>query len=180
MSYGVSWQNLNINPYKISHLQSTPPLSFFRVDYLNDIFLFIDSTFSMHVHSWFYLFSIVFFYISMPLLESMLLSLLPTQVEIGPSNASPGSLERKNATEQIKNMTLARIWTQVLRYIAPTLYQLSYVDSWQNLKLIFLCFHIFKSLRHYLSYGWTFWMTYFFLLTVFIILMSTVNSIYLA
>ena len=45
----------------------------------------------MDVHSWFYLFSIVFFGdISMPLLESMLLSLLLTPVEIGPFNASPG------------------------------------------------------------------------------------------
>ena len=43
----------------------------------------------MDVHSWFYLFSIVFLDISMPLLESMLLSLLLTPVEIGPSNASP-------------------------------------------------------------------------------------------
>ena len=33
-----------------------------------------------------YIYSIVFFYISMPLLESMLLSLLLTPVEIGPSN----------------------------------------------------------------------------------------------
>ena len=43
----------------------------------------------MHVHSWFYLFSIVFLDISMPLLESILLSLLPTQVEIGRTNDSP-------------------------------------------------------------------------------------------
>ena len=50
------------------------------------------------------------------------------------------SRERKNATEQIKNMTLARIWTQILRYIAPTLYQLSYGDSWQNLRLILISF----------------------------------------
>ena len=47
--------------------------------------------------------------ISMPLLESMLLSLLLTAVEIGPSNVAMCSRERKNATEQIKNMTLARI-----------------------------------------------------------------------
>ena len=43
----------------------------------------------MYVHSWVYLFSIVFLDISMPLVESMLLSLLLTPVEIGPSNASP-------------------------------------------------------------------------------------------
>ena len=43
----------------------------------------------MDVHSWVYLFSIEFWDISMPLLESMLLSLLLTPVEIGPYNASP-------------------------------------------------------------------------------------------
>ena len=43
----------------------------------------------MDVHSWVYLFSIVFWDISMPLLESMLLSLLLTPVEIGRSNDSP-------------------------------------------------------------------------------------------
>ena len=78
-----------INPNKLSHLQITPPLSFFRVDFLNDIFLFIDSIFSMDVHSWVYLFSIVFLDISMPLLESMLLSLLLTPVKIRRTNDSP-------------------------------------------------------------------------------------------
>ena len=29
-----------INPYKLTHLRITPPLSFFRVDFLNDVFLF--------------------------------------------------------------------------------------------------------------------------------------------
>ena len=33
------------NPYKHTHLQITPPLSFFCVDFLNDIFLFVDSSF---------------------------------------------------------------------------------------------------------------------------------------
>ena len=82
--------------------------------------------------------------------------------------------------EQIKNMTLARIWTQVIRHIAPTLNQLSYGVSWQNLNLILISFHIFKSLRHYLSFVWTILTTYFFLFTVFFIWMSTVDSIYLA
>ena len=87
----------------------------------------------MDVHSWFYVFSIVFLDISMPLLESMLLSSLLTPVEIGPSNASPGKHRKKERKEQIKNMTFARISTQVLRHIATTLYQLSYGVSWQNL-----------------------------------------------
>ena len=51
-----------------------------------------------------------------------------------------GSRERKNATGQIKNMTLAMIWIQVLRHIAPTLYQLSYGVSWQKLSLIHMSF----------------------------------------
>ena len=34
--------------------------------------------------------------------------------EIGPSNASQGQHERKDATEQMKNQTLARTRTQVL------------------------------------------------------------------
>ena len=43
----------------------------------------------MEVHSWFYLFSIVFLDISMPLLESMLLSLLLILVKIGRTNDLP-------------------------------------------------------------------------------------------
>ena len=36
-----------------------------------------------------------------------------TLVEIGPSNASLGQHKRKDATEQMKNLTLARTRTQV-------------------------------------------------------------------
>ena len=43
----------------------------------------------MDVHSWFYVFSIVFLDISMPLFESMLLSLLLIQVKIGRTNDLP-------------------------------------------------------------------------------------------
>ena len=59
----------------------------------------------MEVHSWFYLLSIVFFDISMPLLESMLLSSLLTPVEIGPSNALPGQHRKKE-----RNGTNKKIW----------------------------------------------------------------------
>ena len=38
---------------------------------------------------------------------------MPTLVEIGPSNASQGQHRRKDATEQIKNLTLAGSRTQV-------------------------------------------------------------------
>ena len=37
-------------------------------------------------------------------------------VEIGPSNASQGQHRRKDATEQLKNLTLARTRTQVLGF----------------------------------------------------------------
>ena len=41
---------------------------------------------------------------------------MQTFVEIGPSNASQGQHRRKDATEQMKNMTLARTPTQVLGF----------------------------------------------------------------
>ena len=40
-------------------------------------------------------------------------SYIQTVVEIAPSNASHGQHRRKDATEQMKNMTLARTPTQV-------------------------------------------------------------------
>ena len=40
-------------------------------------------------------------------------SYIQTVVEIGPSNPSQGQHRRKDATEQMKNMTLARTRTQV-------------------------------------------------------------------
>ena len=45
--------------------------------------------------------------------ESTLLLNMQTLVEIGPSNASQGQHRRKEATEQMKNLTLARTRTQV-------------------------------------------------------------------
>ena len=38
---------------------------------------------------------------------------MQTLVEIGPSNASQGQHRRKDATEQMKNVTLARTRTQI-------------------------------------------------------------------
>ena len=38
---------------------------------------------------------------------------MQTLVEVGPSNASHGQHRRKDATEQMKNLTLARTRTQV-------------------------------------------------------------------
>ena len=42
------------------------------------------------IHVYIYIYSVVFMDITMPLFESMLLSLMLTPAEIGPSNASPG------------------------------------------------------------------------------------------
>ena len=39
---------------------------------------------------------------------------MQTLVEIGPSNASQGQHRRKEATEQMKNLTLSRTRTEVL------------------------------------------------------------------
>ena len=41
---------------------------------------------------------------------------MQTLVEIGPSNASQGQRRRKDATEQMTNLTLARTRTQVLGF----------------------------------------------------------------
>ena len=41
---------------------------------------------------------------------------MPTLVEIGPSNASQQQHRRKDATEQIKNLTLAGNRTQVVGF----------------------------------------------------------------
>ena len=80
---------MNLILISFTRLQIAPPLSFFRVDFLNDIFLFVTVFFPwMSTVDSVYL---VLFYLdnSMPLLEPMLLSSLLTPVEIGPSNASP-------------------------------------------------------------------------------------------
>ena len=45
---------------------------------------------------------------------------MPTIVEIGPSNASQGQHRRKDATEQIKNLTLAESRTQVPGFSSNT------------------------------------------------------------
>ena len=56
-----------------------------------------------------YIYGIVFFLdICMPLLESMLLSVFANPSKLDLPTLRKGSRERKNATEQIKNMTLAR------------------------------------------------------------------------
>ena len=62
LSNCVSRQNLNFNPFKLSHHQFTPPLSFLRVDFWSTFF-FVNSIFSMNVHSWFYFYGIVIFFI---------------------------------------------------------------------------------------------------------------------
>ena len=61
-----------------------------------------------------YIFSIVIFHICMSLFESTLLSFCKPQSKFDLPTLHHGSRERKNSTEQIINVTLARIWTQVL------------------------------------------------------------------
>ena len=162
LSYGVSWQNVKLILISFHIFKSLRHYLSFVWNVWTTYFFLLTELFSLDVHSWFYLFSIVFWDISMTLLESMLLSLLLSQSKLDLPTLFRGSRERKNATEKIKNMTLARIWTQVLRHIAPTLYQLCYGVSWQNTNLILISFHVVKSLRHYLSFVWSFWTTYFF------------------
>ena len=59
-----------------------------------------------------YIHRIIFFYICMSLFESTLLSFCNPLSKLDIPTLRQGSRERKNATEHIKNMTLARIQTQ--------------------------------------------------------------------
>ena len=55
---------------------------------------------------------------------------MQTPVEIGPSNASQVQHRRKDATEQMKNLTLARTRTQVLGISSADALPLSYGCQW--------------------------------------------------
>ena len=61
-----------------------------------------------------YICRIVIFQICMSLFESILLSFCKAQSKLDLPTLRQGSRERKNATEVIKNMTIARIRTLVL------------------------------------------------------------------
>ena len=81
---------------------------------------------------------------------------MQTLVEIGPSNASQGQHRRKNATEQIKTLTLARTRTQVLgSSSADALPTKLRVPVGRTRILILIGFHILNSLRC-LPFMWTF------------------------
>ena len=58
---------------------------------------------------------------------------MQTIVEIGRSNASQGQHRRKDATEQMKNLTLARIRNQVPGFSIADALPLSYGCQRQNL-----------------------------------------------
>ena len=47
--------------------------------------------------------------------------IIPTLVDIGPSNASQGQHRRKDATEQTKNLTLAGRRTQGVAFSSNTM-----------------------------------------------------------
>ena len=62
------------------------------------------------LHSYVYMYGIVIFHICMSLFESTLLSFCKPQSKLDLPTLRQGSRERKNATEQIKNMTHARTY----------------------------------------------------------------------
>ena len=64
--------------------------------------------------------SIVIFHICMSLFESILLSFCKPQSKFDLPTLRQGSRERKNATEQTKNMTRARIYVHIYMYIYTT------------------------------------------------------------
>ena len=81
---------------------------------------------------------------------------MQTLVEIGPSNASQGQHRRMNATEQMKNVTLARTRTQVLgSSSADALTTKLRVPVSRTRILILIGFHILNSFRC-LPSMWTF------------------------
>ena len=91
LNYGVGWQNLSFYPDKLSNLQPIPPLSFFHVefdqqDFVNSIFVYECPQLILSLE-WY----VVIFCKSL-LLSTLLilLLLLHSPVEIGPSNATPG------------------------------------------------------------------------------------------
>ena len=77
-------------------------------------------------------------------------------VEIGPSNAPHGQHKWKDATEQMKNMTLARTRTQLLGFSSadalPTNLRVPVGRTW---KFIPICFQIINALRCH-PFMWTF------------------------
>ena len=81
---------------------------------------------------------------------------MQTLVEIGPSNALQGQHRRKDATEQMKNLTLARTPTQVPGLTSadalPTKLRVQVGRTWI---LILASFQILNSLRC-LPFMWTF------------------------
>ena len=82
---------------------------------------------------------------------------MPTLVEIGPSNASQGQHRRKDATEQIKNLTLAGSRTQVPGFSSADAITTKPRVPWQDLnfypyKLSDLKFTPLPSLHVDLSY----------------------------
>ena len=81
---------------------------------------------------------------------------MQTPVEIGPSYASQGQHIRKDATEKMKNMTLARIRTQVPGFSSPdALATKPRVPVAEHEFFILISFHILNSLRCH-PFMWTF------------------------
>ena len=107
LSYGCQWAELNFCPYKLSNLKFTP-LPSLHVDFYSRHVIIVFYSFFIIVHCWFHyiiqqfsLKYVGFFLINVVKFMQTLTKLdLPTL--------------RKDATEQMKNLTLARTRTQGL------------------------------------------------------------------
>ena len=102
------WKILNINPYWLSNLQLIPQISFLHMDNERHVLI---TVFFGNVHCWFY-FTIVIFHNCMSLFQSPKLSFCKPQSKLDLPTLRQCSRETNFATEQIKNMILARIRTQ--------------------------------------------------------------------
>ena len=96
----VSWQNLNINSYKLSNLQPIPPLSFLHVDF--DRHVFVNSIFFLWMSSVDSIISIVIFHIFYVVIWINNVEFFQTLSKLDLPTLRHGSRERKNTTEQMK------------------------------------------------------------------------------
>ena len=69
---------------------------------------------------------------------------MPTLVEIGPSNASQGQHRRKEATKELKKLTLARSRTQDPAYPAQVRYRYATGAVAYPEFLSYISFHLLK------------------------------------
>ena len=75
---------------------------------------------------------------------------MQTLVEIGPSNASQGQHRRKDATEQMKNLTHARTRFQVLGFSSANDFELYLMRCGVMLLLLIMYTHIYIYIYIYI------------------------------